>query len=54
MPKKRGRKIPSRRRPNRTSGFAGLIKKNLPRGNIGIPEDFFKTEAKQDVWLCRV
>jgi hypothetical protein len=40
--------------PNRRTGFAGLIKKNLPRGKIVIPEDSFKMEAKQEAWLCRV
>ncbi len=31
-----------------------MIKKNLPRKKIGIPEDFFKTEAKKEAWLYRV
>ncbi len=48
------RRIPSRRKPNRRPSFAGLIKKNLSRGQLGLPEDFFKTEAKQGAWLSRV
>jgi hypothetical protein len=52
--KKADRRIPSRQNPKKRPGLAGSLKKNLPKAKIGIPEDYFKAEAKKEAWLCRV